>query len=58
MGVNATAGSNFSFVWNGKGGGYSVSGKERERTFNVNPKDGLAGFYVGTSSLADVIGGC
>lgn len=47
----------YSFVWNGDdtraiGDYYSSNGKG---SFNINPKDGLSGFWIGTASMASLL---
>jgi hypothetical protein len=42
-----------AFAWSGGKDAYVVPNTaERQYTFNVNPKNGLSGFYVGDQSLA------
>lgn len=60
LGINACApeGHDYSFVWNGDGSGtigvqsYRSHG---EGTFNVNPADGVNGFYVGNQTLSGIL---
>ena len=56
-GCRAVVGSNhkWAFCWQGNTKGVYVS--HGEGTFNVNPKGGLNGFYIGENALADVLAG-
>lgn len=48
----------FSFVWNGDTASYGIGeyyDSHGEGTFNINPKDGLSGFYIGNEKLGDVL---
>lgn len=52
-GVRAYADDDYSFAWNGiSSDPYSSNG---EGTFNVNPKDGVDGFYIGYESLGSIV---
>ena len=53
FGLSAIADHKESFVWNAKSNERYVS--NGQGTFNINPKDGAAGVFVGTQSLADLI---
>ena len=54
-GYRTKANEDHSFTWNGEGSEeyYESHGKG---TFNVNPKGGLAGFYVGNTPLSEIGG--
>lgn len=57
FGINATTnGDNYSFVWNGDNNlladAYASHGTG---TFNINPPDGLSGFYINDRNLSDII---
>ena len=58
LGVKSIANKNYSFVWNGNEGidvEYTDQGKDTNGTFNINPKDGVNGVYVGTQTLSAII---
>ena len=51
-------GDDYSFVFNGNNlplDGKNFYKSHGEGTFNVNPKDGLSGFYVGDAQLAEIL---
>jgi hypothetical protein len=52
FGTNSVASYNRSFVWNSLANKYFSNG---ERTFNVNPKDKLSGFYIGTDNFIQCV---
>ncbi len=52
MGWRANASNAHSFVWGGSGGVYGSHGPG---TFNINPVDGLDGFWIGQRTLSDLI---
>ena len=52
LGTNSVASCNRSFVWNSVSDKYFSNG---ERTFNVNPKDKLSGFYIGTDNFINCV---
>ena len=52
-GIKANALHDYSYVWNGDSGA-SIS-SVGIGTYNINPKDGLSGFYVGTDSAASIL---
>jgi len=41
----------YSFAWSGRGAQYKVPA-ERSGTFNIDPVNGLSGFYIGDSNLS------
>ena len=55
LGSYAEASDDFAFTWN-----HAYSGTKYpshgEGTFNINPKNGLNGFYIGDTSLGSIIG--
>ena len=58
LGVKSIAKKNYSFVWNGNEGidiDYTDQGTDTNGTFNINPKDGVNGVYVGTQTLSAII---
>lgn len=57
FGINAsTSGDNYSFVWNGDNDllkdAYTAHG---DGTFNINPVNGLSGFYINDRNLSNII---
>ena len=53
-GIKANALHDYSYVWNGNSG-VSISSVSIG-TYNINPKDGLSGFYIGSKNLASYLG--
>ena len=53
-GYQSTVSSDFGYVWNGDNqiSDYSDHGNG---TFNINPKNGISGFYIGDDSLKEII---
>ena len=51
-------GDDYSFVFNGNNlplDGKNFYKSHGEGSFNVNPKDGLSGFYIGEDNLSSII---
>ena len=58
LGVNATVDDDWSFVWSGKGRGGSTNDNYTSngpKSFNINPDQGLSGFYIGTDNFLECI---
>lgn len=53
-GYQATVSSDFGYVWNGNNQ-LNTYADHGNGSFNVNPKDGLSGFYVGDENLSNII---
>lgn len=58
FGVGVKNSDTYAFTWNGDilktlTNQYQAHG---QGTFNINPKNGLSGFYIGEQSLADIVG--
>lgn len=49
-GVNSFATNNYAFVWNGDNSITNYS--HGDGTFNINPENGLEGFYIGETNLS------
>lgn len=55
IGQDAVAIVNNSFVWNGDDKAGIYTGANKSGTFNINPADGLNGFFIGDQSLCSLI---
>lgn len=55
-GYRASVGLNhrWAFCWQGNNSG-SIYSSHGEGTFNINPKNGLSGLYIGEDTLADIL---
>ncbi len=56
-GFNSVASNITAFAWQGSDGGYSESpyGSHGPGTYNLNPVGGLAGFWIGETTLASLL---
>lgn len=52
FGTNAYAEHDRSFVWNSVSNAYKSNGS---RTFNLNPSDGLSGFFIGNDNFIQCV---
>jgi len=58
LGVNATAKDKYTYVWSGieKGANYNNNyASHGKGSFNVNPIDGLSGFYIGKDNFVQCV---
>lgn len=53
-GYQAKVSSDFGYVWNGDNS-LSTYADHGRGTFNVNPKNGLSGFYIGDENLKEIV---
>ena len=52
LGRHCIASNNFAHVWSGSGNGYGSHGIG---TYNINPKNGLDGYYIGEKTLGQIV---
>lgn len=53
-GYQAKVSSDFGYVWNGNNT-LSTYSDHGNGSFNINPRDGLSGFYIGDENLSNII---
>lgn len=56
LGYNSQAMSNQSFTWNGDNTYATKYQSHGEGTFNINPRNGLNGMYIGQETFASILG--
>ena len=55
LGISAEAKHTNSFVWNGNDNIENYESHGERGTFNINPEDGVDGFYIGQKTLSAII---
>lgn len=56
LGYNSQALSNQAFTWNGDNTYVTKYQSHGEGTFNINPRNGLSGMYIGQQTFASILG--